>query len=454
MGMNAIKYCLSILLIFFFFRLFSQPAGNELRMTDSLKTIIKETKNDSVRINALFAWDNIAYYSDPSLDLKINEEIEALCRSKISEARGKEKEFYDNSLGRALNNIGLCYYIQGNYGVAVDYFTQSIRIQERIGDKRGAGNSLNNIGLIYDLQGDREKALAYHQRSLKLREEAKDTAGIANSLLNIGTIHSLNGNNTSAISYYQRALKIHSRQNDKKGVAMALLNIGTALKLMKDYASARDYFDRSFLLNREMEDEEGMASAMSSLGELHNEKGEYDKARGLLEAALKIAKKNNLFIETRTISNSLYLTYKALGNYKEALEAHKLFALMNDSLNSENARNEVVRQEYKYEYEKKSLADSVLATEQKKVIAAQLRQAHTQRNVLYGGIILLLIIAGFIVNRSRITRRQKALIELQKETVEEKQKEIMDSIRYAKRIQQSLLPSEAFIAKHIKRLKK
>jgi hypothetical protein len=56
-------------------------------------------------------------------------------------------------------------------------------------------------------------------------------------------------------------------------------------------------------------------------------------------------------------------------------------------------------------------------------------------------------------NRFRVTRKQKAIIESQKEIVEEKQKEIMDSIRYAKRIQRSLLPLESTIEKTLKKLK-
>jgi len=45
------------------------------------------------------------------------------------------------------------------------------------------------------------------------------------------------------------------------------------------------------------------------------------------------------------------------------------------------------------------------------------------------------------------------IIEQQKHTVEEKQKEIIDSIKYAKRIQNSLLPTEKYIDKSFKRLK-
>jgi hypothetical protein len=46
------------------------------------------------------------------------------------------------------------------------------------------------------------------------------------------------------------------------------------------------------------------------------------------------------------------------------------------------------------------------------------------------------------------------LIEKQKRFVEEKQKEILDSIYYARRIQNAILPTEKYIDKTLKRLMK
>lgn len=51
-------------------------------------------------------------------------------------------------------------------------------------------------------------------------------------------------------------------------------------------------------------------------------------------------------------------------------------------------------------------------------------------------------------------RVRTAELEEQKDIVEEKNKEIVDSIRYAKRIQSTLLPSEKYIEKNLERLKK
>ena len=47
---------------------------------------------------------------------------------------------------------------------------------------------------------------------------------------------------------------------------------------------------------------------------------------------------------------------------------------------------------------------------------------------------------------------RKHLVEKQKELVEEKQKEIIDSINYASRIQRALITSERYIEKSLNRL--
>jgi len=58
---------------------------------------------------------------------------------------------------------------------------------------------------------------------------------------------------------------------------------------------------------------------------------------------------------------------------------------------------------------------------------------------------LISIFALVLMKRFRVTNRQKKIIE-------EKNKEILDSIHYAKRIQQSLLTSDIYIERALKKL--
>jgi serine phosphatase RsbU (regulator of sigma subunit) len=108
------------------------------------------------------------------------------------------------------------------------------------------------------------------------------------------------------------------------------------------------------------------------------------------------------------------------------------------------------------EYERKVLSDSLKVAEEKKVSELKLSEEKTKRNYLYAGIFLLVIVVGLVSNRFRITQKQKRIIEKQKKEVEnqkhmvdEKQKEILDSINYAKRIQNAIIPSKATLAKNL-----
>jgi type II secretory pathway component PulM len=137
---------------------------------------------------------------------------------------------------------------------------------------------------------------------------------------------------------------------------------------------------------------------------------------------------------------------------------------LKDSIFSEDSRQQLVRQEMNFEFEKK---EAVAQAEHKKELESQAaiadEKARKQKMVLgmvAFGLVLVLAFSMIIFRSLRITRRQKLEIELQKnetqrqkELVEVKQKEILDSIHYARRIQHSLLPTETYISRRLEKIK-
>jgi uncharacterized membrane protein len=138
-----------------------------------------------------------------------------------------------------------------------------------------------------------------------------------------------------------------------------------------------------------------------------------------------------------------------------------MYIIYNDSLFNEENVKKTVQAKMTYDFEKKLAKDSTKnAIDQQisndKILAqkAKIKKDEIRRYGLYGGLCLLLIFSVFIFNRFRVAKKQKLLIEMQKEMVEEKQKEVLDSIHYAKRIQRSLLPTEIYIERNLRRLQK
>ena len=160
---------------------------------------------------------------------------------------------------------------------------------------------------------------------------------------------------------------------------------------------------------------------------------------------------------------TLYESYKHKARYRDALEMHELYILTRDSLESQENQKEVIKQEYKYSYEKQALADSIKNAEMQKVKDAELtaqkaisNQQKQQSYFLYGGLLIAIFIGAFIFNRLKLTRKQKRIIEDQKEqvdlafdTLEEKNIQITDSINYARRIQSAILPPDKLVKTYL-----
>lgn len=90
-----------------------------------------------------------------------------------------------------------------------------------------------------------------------------------------------------------------------------------------------------------------------------------------------------------------------------------------------------------------------------------LQAEEKQKRYLLGGIALAFLFVISLIwfllrikKSNQIIQQQKKEVELKNNLVEEKQKEILDSIHYAKRIQRALITNENYIDKHLKRLMK
>jgi tetratricopeptide (TPR) repeat protein len=386
---------------------------------------------------------SIDYYAQC---LKINEEI--------SDKKG---------IAGALNNMGNIYFTQGNYASAVQYYTRSLKLKQEIGDKQGAASSTSNIGAIYKEQGDYAKAIDHYTQSLTIEKEIGNKFEVASTLNNIGNIYKEQKDYAVAIENYNQSLKIREEIDDKKGIASTLINIGVVYYRQNNRETAFEHYTRSLKISEEIGDPQAFSKSLHNCGEIYQDQGDFTRALDYGSRALAKAKEVGALLEIKNAANLLWEVNKLLGRHKDALQMHELYITSRDSLESEKNQKEVIRQEYKFAYEKQAAADSIKTAEANKVKDAQLlaekaktKQQQQQKYFLYGGLALALIFGGFIFNRFRVTKKQKGIIEEQKQRVEdayghleEKNNEIMDSIIYAKRIQSAILPPQKIVKEYL-----
>ncbi|HEY6162328.1 MAG TPA: tetratricopeptide repeat protein [Bacteroidia bacterium] len=111
-------------------------------------------------------------------------------------------------LGSVVNNIGNLYSDKKEYAKAQEFFLQSVKIREALHDRKGLGKSLDNLGLVYNASGDHTRALDYLNRSLEIKEQMGDKTGITVCLINIAAVYIDWNRSASALPYLGRALSI------------------------------------------------------------------------------------------------------------------------------------------------------------------------------------------------------------------------------------------------------
>lgn len=453
------------LLIFLFLSSLPGILLSQNRKIDSIKNLLHnlpahETNGsgDSVEIGFLNILSRL-YLMTGRYDSSLHYASRALASVGVAEPLPIIKK----NLGVAYNNIGLVYYYRGNYPEALKNHFAALKIQESINDKFGVASSYNHIGLIYSNQANYSEALKNHEASLKLKKELNDKMGIVASYVNIGNVHCNQENYPEALKNYNQGLKEAEKTGDMQAVSTCYNNIGSVCMSQKDYQAAQQNFLTSIKITESTGDKYGEAMALINLAEVYNQLKKYKEAEYNALKGLEIASSIGGLELKKEANKALSSIYEVTGKTDKALKYYKLFATDKDSLANEENTRKTLQAQLQYQYEKKTVADSIRVSEERKVIAAQLKHEKTYRFALYGGLTLTLIFALFMVNRFRVTTRQKNIIAMkekltkqqkqiiahQKDLVEGKQKEMLDSINYALRIQRALLPGERLLDKYL-----
>ena len=314
---------LYIFLLLLSFSSKAQLSDEQTLKIDSLKEVIITAKHDTIKINALVAWDDIIYASDSELDLELNQQLIDICNSNLpTELNVSEFKKFKKSLGSSYNNIGIICKNQGNYEKALEYYSKSLAIKEELSDKKGMGDSYNNIGIIYENQDNYEKALEYHSKSLAIKEDIDDKKGMAVSCNNIGNIYFYQGDYEKSLEYYSKSLAIKKEIGDKKGMGSSYNNIGVIYQHQDNYEKALEYHSKSLATKEEIGDEKGMADSYNNIGNIYDDQGNYEKALEYHSKSLAIREGLGDKIGMAGSCNNIGVIYKEQGNYQKALEYH------------------------------------------------------------------------------------------------------------------------------------
>lgn len=263
------------------------------------------------------------------------------------------------------------------------------------------------LGTIYKDLKKYDEAEKFYQ--LGLSDSALNngawTGRIYNGLSNI-YLHQEKFN--LAIESCEKALVLLKSQKNKMGEARSLMDIGSIYKKQKKYDIALTYFFEGLKIRESLHLDQFSLNSLLEISDTYFQFKKYEEALEQIKLAEEFALKLNQDIKLKIVYNLQANIYKKLNDFELAMEYYEKLIKISVEIHQKELESKI-----------SSLTNELIKEKE-----------------------------------AEIERLKNVELKAAYTLIEEKNKDILESMRYASRIQKALLPNEKYIEKNIRRERK
>jgi serine phosphatase RsbU (regulator of sigma subunit) len=350
----------------------------------------------------------------------------------------------EESIAYSYTNLGNIYNLKGDYSLSIENTFKAIKIFEKLKHSYGLSICFYNLARTYYMQKSYDNALNYSQKSREEAEKTKNMTAVGNSYILDANVFLSQEKSEAATKSINTAIEIQTASNDINGLMYSYSLLGSVFLSYKQYDLAIEYYLKGRDLSEKTGNKMALVSSDYNLGIIYLEKGDFKNAVEHSQSALKLAKEINSKEEIKNSYEGLVKVYTKMKQFDKALEYQTLYINMKDSLLNETNSKQLNELQTQYDTEKKQ-KEIELLTKDQEVKNERIARQNIITYTIVAGLVLVIILA--FISFKRYREKKKANIEIthQKEIIEIKNKEILDSIHYAKRIQRALLASDQLL---------
>jgi len=359
-------------------------------------------------ISVLKKIDEILEKSNQLKDEDVKLSIELAIEAKLL----SEEHFYTKGLANSLILLGKSYQNISNYGEAMKCALQAIELFKGLNDTFGESVCLDILGGVYNFLGDYNKRLDCNLKCLELREKANDVSAQLTTINNIGDTYMAMGDFDNALKYFKHCLSFPDLTHHIQ--AIVYYNIGEVYYCLKDYELAEKNIAKGLIFGISCNYWQIIIASYQMQARMLILQQKNEQALLLLNKALDLSIKNSSKEEEYSLYRYFSEAYNNLELYQKAYSFLNKYNQLKEELLNDNNAQQLKKIEFEFQF--KSIQNEAVVTKEK----------------------------------NKLLTRAFNQIELQRNEIEEINLSITDSIRYAKRIQDTILPSKEKINKTLK----
>ncbi len=355
---------------------------------------------------------------------------------------------YKKGIAGSYSQMGDMYNDQGEIAQSLENYNNALSILYTINDTDYLAYVHSLMGKVYGKQNNVSKSIASFNKAILLLQPKKWQTKLCKVYLHIGEMYKDNNDYTKSIFYYQKALMTAEELKEKSLVSEFLDKIGSVYTQQGDITTALEYHFKALKIAKELKDENAIAWSNLYISQTYNKQKNYKKAKEYNDFALN----SKEFFDFATLRDAELLASQldsVAGNSIGSLTHYKHYILFRDKLKSDEIHKLATKEKIQTEYKKQKEIDKREQDNKDALAKAALNQQTFQRNAFIGGFVLMVLLAGVSYRNFRSKNKDNLIITNQKHLVEEKNREITQSIQYALRIQTAILPPARIVKQYL-----
>lgn len=299
------------------------PLHSSASRIDSLQNVLaNKYLPDSSKVNlyVAIAWE----YKNKSVNI---DSIEAYANKGIALA---SKAKYQLGTARCHIMLGTALLLNEDYDRGTSYLNEALSYFEKQPDSKELNEILHNLGLSYYKQTKFDLAIQYFERSKKVAKNTNTPSRLARAHFYLADIHNEQGNYINALSEYLHALELYEKSGKKNQVSNCLTNIATVHAQLKDFKQAKEFIDRSLTYSDVVTNPEETYQNYANIGYVYGLMKDYPNAEKIYQQGYDLTQKDgNEYWNTVFLANlaEVYTNTnraeKAIATYAEVLKRNE-----------------------------------------------------------------------------------------------------------------------------------
>lgn len=247
------------------------------------------------------------------------------------------------------SNLGLAYYLRGDYDKSTENYLNAISIYENKKDYKMLADMYGEYG--YQLKRrDMTKAVNYMRKAIGIAERENLKPVDKNKLYdNYGVLKEMQNDLDSAMYFYNKALKIKKELNDSIAVPYSLNKIAGVKIFQKKFNEALKYLNLSDSYRKNEKGDFGRSENYLIYGDFYYQRGDIDSAIISYEKCLDLSKKLGYKYQIQESYQNLTKLYKKKKEYLSALLNNENYETYKDSVNNLETNELIAQLEIDYE---------------------------------------------------------------------------------------------------------